>query len=401
MTTEIKKLPKCQVEIMCEMPWEEFDAYRVKAIANFSQKVKVPGFRPGKAPQGVIENDIGKDEILAEASKMVLQEKFADIISKEKLEPIGPPQADVLKLAQGNPFCFKIRIEVLPEIVLPGYKKIAKETKQEQPEATDKEIKETLNWVLRTRADFKELNTQAKERDFVEIEYQSQDLDNNKLFKDGFLLGKGGLVKGFEENLIGMKEGEEKECEVVFPDNFAKKDLAGKKSHFKIKMEKVKEMILPVLNDGLAKTLGKFETVNDLKKSIQEGIQRDKKEYALLQWRERVISKVAEASNFEVPEYLVSIEAKRIASEAPDIPKAQKKVKEFLCLQQIGKENKVEVFLTEIEQAVNNYLTNYPQEKVKEIDIDRLKEYYKEMLFNEKVFKLLEGFSNASSKNVW
>ena len=400
MEKKIKKITGSQIEISVSMPFLELEKYIEKAFSNLKQGVSVKGFREGKAPQEIIEKEIGRDKAITEASNLAVRESYEEIIKQGEFEPIGYPQAEILKLADNNPFEFKIISDVLPKLDLPDIEKIAKSIEKKDVQVTEKELEDAIFWVRKSRATFKDLDREAKEGDFVEIDYQSPQVENNKKYQDGFVLGKGHLVKGFEDNVVSMKEGENKEFKAKFPEEYFKKELAGKEVDFKVVMNKVKEMILPELDNDFAKSLGKFENVEDLKKNIRNGIQQEKELEQKSIWRNSVLEEVSKQIDCEMPKSLVLVEKERL--EKQDMKEeglAEKRIKSFLILREIGKNNKIEVKEEEITQAINSFLATYPQDKQKDLEQDRLKEYYKGRIFEEKVLEIIDSYAISSNSN--
>jgi trigger factor len=421
MQVAINNLPKSKIEIFCELSWEEFSPYLDKTASELSKELEFKGFRPGRVPREILEKEIGQGKILAQGAEMAVKEEYPKIVIEKKLEVIGAPQVEILKLAPKNPFSFKIRVDVLPEIRLPDYKKIARETPKKGIVVEEKEVQETLKWLRNSRAKFKDLEREAEIGDLLEIEYRSSQIENGKVYQDRFLLGKGQFVPGFEENLKGMKKGEEKEFTVRFPKDYYQQELAEKPVKFKVKVKKIQEVKFPEINDEFAKSLGRFENIEDLKKSIKEGIAQEKEIAERERRRNEILERISKDTEFEIPEVLVSLEKERMfqdlkqkVKETLKIPfdeylqkakkreqdlkdsfseTAKKRVKNFLILREIGKKENIKVGEEEVTQAVNNFLKNYPsvEKAQKEIDLDRLKEYYKGVIYNEKVFQLLEN----------
>ena len=149
------------------------------------------------------------------------------------MEPVGNPEVSIVKIAQGFPFIFKAVITVLPDVELPDYKEIAKTVKGKEITVTEEEVQDSINYLQKTRAKFTLKNDAGcRMKDFVEIKYQNKDIEMAKEVEDKFILGEGGFMKGFEDNIVGMKAGEEKEFTVKFPENSPRKDLAGKEGEF-------------------------------------------------------------------------------------------------------------------------------------------------------------------------
>ena len=255
--------------------------------------------------------------------------------------------------------------------------------------------------------------------DFVTIEYSSPLVENNKKFQDSFKLGDGKLAPGFEEKIISMKEGEEKEFSLKIPDGYFKKELAGKEADFQVKVIKVQKMILPELTDHFAKSVGQFKDLAGLKQNIKQGIEAEKKNVAKEKWLADVLQKIFEKAEFEIPQLLVKSEKVRILEKLKnDVAdqlkvsyqqyleqskktekemedkiesQAHSQVSSYLILRQIGKERNIKVSQDEAEKEAQTFLKSYPQEQKDKIDINQLKEYHRNRLFNQKVWQELSN----------
>ena len=337
----------------------------------------------------------------------------------------------IVKIAKGNPLLFKVKVSVLPDIELPNYKKIASQVKSSNILVDQKEIEEALRYLQKSRAKFSQEDRPAEAKDFVEIEYQNKDINGGKEIKDKFILGEGGFLKDFEDNIIGMKAGQEKEFISKFPENTPNKTLAGKDSNFKVKMISVQKMELPEINDEFAKALGVFDNVGSLKENLKEGITMEKNEEERQRKRGEIVSEIAKKITFDLPEKMVEYEQARLFEDLKNqiaknfkMPfedylssikkteeeikasftlEAEKRIKNFLVLRQIGKVENIEVSEKELEEEMNKVLKKYSmptgrqaKDQLEKIDINELKDYNKGAIFNEKVFQFLE---NASQIN--
>ena len=421
MKVDFKKLPKSEMEISFEVPWEEFKPYVDKACSILGKDVAIKGFRKGNVPQDILENEIGQGKILEQAADLVAKDKYPQAIHKEGIEPISQPEVSITKLAKDNPLEFKAKVSILPNIILPDYKAIASKIERKEISIMDKDVDDALKWVQQSRAVFTPLDREAKKQDFIEIEYQSPQIESNKLFNDKFILGQAKLAPGFEENLEGMKKEEQKEFSVVFPKEHNNKMLAGKNIAFKVKMKLVQKMELPELNDEFASQLGEFKDLESFKNSIKENLKKEKELEQKQKIRNEILEKIAQDSKCETPENLVENEKnnlledlKQKVNEGLKIPfeeylvqikktekeikdsfndTAEKRVKNFLALREIGRKEEIKVSKEEIEEETNKTLKNYPsKDDVKKIDIDRLKDYTESAMYNEKVFERLESF---------
>jgi trigger factor len=422
MKTNQKKLPKSQIEIEFELTAEEFEHYIGHALSHMKSHVKVDGFRPGQAPNKLVEEKIKPESLLMEAGDHAVRHVYSDYVKDNNLEPIGQPDVKIVKIAKGNPFVFTATITVLPDVELPDYKEITKKIKaNKEILVTDEEVQDALNYLQKTRAKFIAKNEEAQKGDFVEIIYQNKDINAGKEVDDKFILGEGGFMKGFEESIVGMKAGEEKEFKVMFPENNPNKGLAGKEGDFKVKLKSVQKMELPEIDNEFAKGMGAFDTLVALKQSMKEGMIIEKTEQEKQRKRGEILEKIGEKVKLELPEAMVDYEKQRLLEDLKNKitqnmkitfeqylqavkqteealtqtfqKEAEKRLKGFLVLRELGKKENIEVLDAEVEEEVLKSTKIYSKEDLKKIDIEQLKEYTKGVLYNEKVFQKLESFS--------
>ncbi|MCX6790746.1 MAG: trigger factor [Candidatus Gribaldobacteria bacterium] len=422
MEKEIKKISETKIEIKFVFAWGEFKDYYEQALSKLNQGITLDGFRPGKAPKEVAEQKFGEARILEDAVDLILKDKYPAFVIENNLEVIGQPKVEILKLARGNDFECKVIAEVLPEIKLPDYAKIAQGVKKTEVVVEEKDLTEALEWIKKSRASFEDLDRPAQKEDMVEVNYHSPQIENGKNFEDKFFLSQGKLVPGFEEKIEGMKAGEEKEFEITFPSDYFKPELAGQTVTFNLKVEKVQKANYPELNDELAKTLGDFENLDALKKNVMEGIQQEKGQESNQKRREEILDKIIQQSELAIPETLLTQEKARIIHQLEhDVQEqlglsweeyanqnfkdekelnekmhkqAVDRIKSYLIVRAIGEKEQVEVSDIEIEQACQEFLSRYAKKPAveKEIDLERLKGYYKGVIFNDKVFQKLDSF---------
>lgn len=406
MKTKVKKLDKSKIELEIEISAQEFENFFNKAITNLGKNIEIPGFRKGKAPKNIVLKKIDPQITLSEATKIAIEQSYFKAISKENLEPISQPKIDILKLARGNPFCFRANFFVLPQIKLPDYKLIASKIKRKKVLINNLEIDEALKWLQKSRPNFTILERSAQKQDFVEIEFScsqinpvrdsganretpsnqiSNGVKSGALQKDAFILGKGHLIKGFEEQLIGMKKGEEKKFCVLMPEDYFQKELAGKKLDFSVKMKAVKKVDFPEIDDEFAQTLGQFKDLTALKESVSQGLEKEKKWAEKQRIRNEILEEIEKKCDFEVPKELLD----KLDS------KNKKEAKKFLILREIAKKENIQVLEQEVKEEVSRILNQYPDINTAQnkIDLDKLRSYTKERLRNEKVLEKLESFA--------
>ena len=424
---EITKLPKSEVEIKVSVPFDEWKKYLSQAVSDLSKDMKISGFRPGKAPRNMVEEKIGKSNILQEAAEKAIQKTYADILAEGKIDAIGAPKAEILKLAEGNDLEYKIVTAVIPEVKIKKWdseiKKINKKYKDEKIEIKDEDIDAEIKKIAESRAVLITVNREAKIGDNVLVDFKvSKDgvpIENGTSQNHPLILGKGVFIPGFEENLIGMKENEEKKFILDFPKEYHEKGLAGKPAQFEVKLNLVQERQIPEINDEFAKLLGKFENLEALKESIRNGMAEEKKMETKEKKRSEFLEELMKITETDLPEVLVHQELHKMLGEfemqlaqmgmdldgflskmgktKDDLEnewkvQAEKRVKSALILEEIAKEQDIKIENEKIEEEMNRTIGYYKKEKdlEKNIDMGRLYEYTKGLLTNEEVFKYLE-----------
>ena len=334
MKTSIQKLPKSKIEISVEVSARDFNNYYQQTLFDLSKTVSIKGFRPGHIPSEVLEKQVGQEEILNQAVQKAIKDKYIQIIKENNLEVVEKPKIKILKLPypnfsptspktnedSDNSLIFKIETSVLPEVNLPDYKKAALSTKKEKIEVQAEEIEKALKWLQNSRAKFSALKREARKGDFIDIEYWFSQIEEGRKKKDGFILGQGHFIPGFEENLEGLKAGEVKEdFPLVIPEGHFMKDLAGKKINFGVKIISVFKTELPELNDNFAKSLGNFKDLKSLKENIKEGLEAEKEKEAKIKFREKILEKIIDSINWEIPESLIEGEKDRLFNDFKEI----------------------------------------------------------------------------------
>ncbi len=424
----IKKLPKSQVEFEVTVAWADWEKYLDKAAEEVSEELKFPGFRPGKAPRKLVEQKVGEGVLLNNAAEKAVQKSYADFVTKEKLDVIGHPEVTIEELASGKDLTYKAKVAVVPEAkVKEEYKKEIKKINVEfsgrSDEPTEDEIKRELEHLANSRVKLVTVNREIKKDDSAEINFtvliDGVPIEGGTSKNHPIVVGKGVFIPGFEDNLIGMKEGEEREFELNFPEDYHKKDLAGKPAVFKVKVNLVQERQTPEINDEFAKSLGSFENLDALKKNLKDGIGRENKHKIVEERRTRYLDKIVENTEVDLPEVLIHEEIHKMLAEfeqqtmamgmnldqylsnlkksKEDLekdwePQAEKRVKSALAMREIAKMEEIKVDSKDVEDEINKTLQYYKNVKdfEKNIDMERLYSYTKGVLENEEVFKRLE-----------
>jgi len=415
MQSKITNQTNTEIELEITVGAEEFKKFFDKALGQLGQDLEVKGFRKGNAPNSTIEEQVGSERALMTAADLAVNDAYRRALAENKIEAIFYPKVEVKKLAKGDDFVFSTKTAVLPEIILPDYKKIVSALKKEPVAVSSEEMEKSLNWLAKSRSKLTVKEGGAKKGDFVEIEYVLSGHADGQPIKDGFILGEGRLLPGFENTLEGMSAGEEKKNIEL--------DSGGKKFIVDVKMISVQKAERPELNDDFARSLGDFKDLESLKNNIRDGIILEKEQAEIQKLRFKMLEKIADMTNIELPEQLVENEQKQMMDgvkrqvadnlkvefkdylekiqkteeELMESFKAEaiKKIKNFLILKTIGEKENVTVSDEEVVVEVNKTLSRYPSEEEAEKDlggnVEKLREYAREVIRNDKVFKILEN----------
>ncbi len=425
MACSHKKLSGSEVEIFCGINPEEFRVFEKDSLKEFSETTDIKGFRKGQAPPEVLKQHISQDKLMHRAAEMAVQKFYPEYVKQEKLEVIGPPEITILKLASGNPFEFKVKVALLPEIELSDYRSIAKNTRNESrpQEVTPEEVKQALDWLQESKVKLVRKDRPAQLGDKVEIDFQGKKdgVVVEKLISHShpIILGKTKLIPGLQEALIGMKEGEDKTITITLPLDFSEPSLQGSTIEMKIHITLLQERLLPEVIDDFAKSLGNFASLVELKTSIKNGLQQEKEIKEKDRIRALMADRMAQQAKIVLPAILIEGELDKMFQELRGNLKsmsleidqylttigknqeelrkdwfsdAERRVKTGLVLKEIARRENIEASEKEVNDHVNEYLKNFAssEQTRKEVDAIKLKEYTRGVLRNEKVFEFLE-----------
>ena len=314
-----KKLENAIVEVTVAFDKEEWKESQKKALNKLSRKVKIDGFRQGKAPIAVVKARIGKGKILEEATDMILQANFAKALEEAKVEPIAQPALSVDKIDEEE-LQVKILVPVEPEVELGEYKGL--EIKKTRVTVTKKEIEEQL---ANYQSQFAELSVKeggkVAKGDTAVIDFEG--FIDGVAFEGGsgenypLEIGRGSFVPGFEDQLIGMGVDKEQEITIKFPDDYGAVDLAGKEATFKVIVHEIKEKHLPEIDDELAKdvNIDGVETLDQLKDHIKANIKARKENENEQKFMNDIYQTLIKNSKIENSEALIKQEQQMILKE--------------------------------------------------------------------------------------
>jgi trigger factor len=312
-----KKLDNSQIELTITVKPEDYDKDMKNAAVRVSQKAKIKGFRPGKAPYDVIKRELGEMAIMQEAIEHIVRHAYHSAVVAEKMPIIGQPEINLEKFAPGNDIVFKAIVALLPKVTVFDAKKV--KVKKEIKKISDKDLDETFT-ALRGMQATEILKTgKAGDKDKLIID---MDMLVDKVPVDGgqakdyqVYLSEPHYIKGFNEKLIGAKKDDVVEFELDFPKDHYQKHLAGKKVAFKITVKEVYERKLPELDEEFAKKLGQ-KSVEELKALVRKNREAEETRRGEQKAEVEMLDKMIEGSTFEeIPEVLVDSEKQKMFHE--------------------------------------------------------------------------------------
>ena len=298
-----------QVILTIEASAEDWGKAIADAAKRIAKEVNIPGFRRGKAPRHIIEQRIGKEALIDEAYEKFGPKVFDEAMAEEKLELASYPNFERVQAEEGKPFILKATIAPKPEVTLGEYKGLTIEKKVEP--VTDETVMQHIDKMRDRKAQMVDApeGAEAQMGDLTTIDFKG--FVDGEAFEGGegsdypLRLGSGSFIPGFEDQLVGMKVGEERDVKVTFPEDYHSANVAGKEATFHCKLNKLKNKILPELNDAFVQDASVFKTVDEQKKDVREKLEKAAESKAENERRVAAIDKAAENAKMDIPEVMV------------------------------------------------------------------------------------------------
>lgn len=319
MEVTVENLNSVKKILHIEIPEDVVASELDLAYKNLKKTAKIKGYRPGKAPRSVLER-LFKKSVHSDLSSKLLQDSFVDAIREKDLKIVGVPQIDPPELDAKGPYKYDATVEVTPEIGDIDFKGL--NLKKTAYKISNEEMNAQLKMLQKNLAQLKtiEENRSLKEGDFALIDYEG--FKNGKPFDEtqkteNFTLeiGKGKIAKEFDEQLIGMKKGDIKEINIHFPEDYSNKNLANIDISFQVKLNEIREEVLPEINDEFAKELGNYKTLNELKGVITDNLKQGYDKRTEQELSEQIFSALIAKNDFEVPDVMTEYELDSIVAE--------------------------------------------------------------------------------------
>lgn len=427
-----EKLPASQIGLEIEIPAEKSQQTYEQVIQNFARAANIPGFRKGKVPRQILLQRLGSVRIKAAALEELIQDGLTEAIKQEQIQAIGQPQLRssfddlVNQYAPGKPLTFSAAVDIQPEVKIDQYSGLqvqAEEVKYD-PSKVERVLEEnrtemaTLIPVEGRPAqvgdvavvDFKGyLPVDASEQD-------PQEIPGASATDFQVELQEGKFIEGFVDGIMGMNPGETKEVAAKFPETYPQEDVAGREATFTVTLKEIKEKELPQLDDDFAQEASEFETLEELRSSLESRFQAEAESKTKANKEEALLNELQTHLDVDLPETLVNQEvdalltqtAVQLSRQGIDVkklftqeniaqlrersrPEAISSLKRSLAIREVAKRESIQVESAEIEARTKELMQQY--EGKEDIDFERLREVVEEELLKEKILNWLEEHS--------
>ncbi len=417
-----------EVKLELTIEAQKFEEAIKKVYFQSAKYFNIPGFRKGKAPMNIVEKYYGKEIFYEDAFNEVVPEELEQALKENNIEVVSKADIDVKQIEKGKDLIFTAIFQTKPEVELGKYKGI--EIEKIEYTVSDDDINHELGHMQEHNARLISVEDRAVENgDTTVIDFEG--FVDEKAFEGGkaegheLEIGSNTFIPGFEDQIVGMKIDEEKDINVKFPDEYFSKDLAGKDATFKVKLHEIKKKELPKLDDEFAKDVSEFDTVEELKKSIREKLEKEMEQKQKYETEDAVIKAVCENIKLDIPSGMIENETEdmlknvenrlsyqglkldqylqMMGKTAEEVkkeyePQAIEAIKSRLMLEAVIKAEKIEATEEEVIEKVKEMAKNYgKKEDDKEfIENENVKQYIKSGLESEKALEFL--VKNAKMK---
>ena len=417
-----------EVKLEITIEAENFENAIKKVYFQSAKYFNIPGFRKGKAPQNIVEKYYGKEIFYEDAFNDIVPEEYEKAINENKIEVVSKPKIDVIQMEKGKDLIFTAIVSTKPEVKLGKYKgieieKIEYNVKDEDIENEIKQMQDKNSRLVTVE------NRAAKNGDTANINFEGfveeKPFEGGKADNHDLVLGSHSFIEGFEEQVVGMKIGEEKDINVTFPKEYFSKDLAGKPAVFKVKLNEIKKKELPELDDEFAKDVSEFDTLKELKESIKQKLEKQNKDKEKYEKEDAVVKVLVDEMETQIPSGMIELEVENMIKDMENRmsyqgikmnqylkmlnkteeefkkecePEAVNAIKSRLALEEVIKIEKIEATESEINSKIAEMASNYGKEADELQKNENVKNYIKQGIKNEKAIEFL--VANSKEKKA-
>ena len=313
---ETKELENSMVELTVEVTGDEFKNAVDAAFRKNLKKMNVPGFRRGKAPRKVVERLYGEGVFYDDAINALYPSAYDDAVKESKISPVDRPEVEV-ESVDANGFVFKAKVTVKPKVEVENYKGI--KVTRNVYNVTDADVDKEIEARRRQNQRMVDVDRPAADKDSVNINFEGfvdgKAFDGGKAENFDLVLGSGSFIPGFEDQIVGKAKGDEFDVNVTFPDDYHVDDLKGKPAVFKVKLNDIKQIELPDVDDEFVKDVSEFDTLDEYKKDIKDRLTKEKERQSESELDGEIIERLLENTKVDIPQVMIDNKANSMLSE--------------------------------------------------------------------------------------
>ncbi len=361
MNVTVEKLDKGMAKLTITVTADVVAAAEDKVYKRQKSQISIPGFRKGKAPKKIIEKMYGEGVFLSDAINDVINETYPDAVKECGEEIVSNPKIDLSQAEPGKDLIYTAEVALKPEVKLGKYKGVEIE-KLEAPKVSEEDIEKELKRQQDANAKIVDVTDRPVQNgDMIKLDFagtvDGEAFEGGKAENYDLTIGSGSFIPGFEDQLVGMNIGEEKDVNVTFPEDYGQKDLAGKAAVFACKVNAIKEKKLPELNDEFADEVSEFSTLDEYKKDIEKNLLvRAEEQYKQTKENAAVAAAVADA-DIEIPDAMLETQAESLVNEfAQNLQMQGMNIDMYLQYTGLQKDQLVEQFKPQAKTRIQNSL---------------------------------------------
>ena len=399
MSVQVENLEKNMVKLTIEVPAEELEKAIDAAYKKQKNQISIPGFRKGKVPRAMVEKMYGVEVFYEDAANTLMQQNYPSAVEESGVDIVSRPSIDVVQIEKGKPFIYTAEVAVRPEVTLGKYMGVT--VTKIDTSVSDDEVAEALEQQRNNNArTISVTDRPVAVGDTAVIDFEG--FVDGVAFEGGkgenhpLEIGSHTFIDNFEDQLVGKNAGDEVEVNVTFPEQYQAADLAGKPATFKVKINEIKTKELPELDDEFAQDVSEFDTLAEYKESLKKNLEEKKENEAKRTKEDEAVQKIIDKSKMDIPEAMIDTQcetmieefAQRIAQSGLSMdqylqfsgltvdglkeqvrPEALSRIQASLVLEQIAKDENIEVSDEDVNAEIEKMAASYGMEA------DKLKEY--------------------------
>lgn len=421
MSVQVENLEKNMAKLTIEVSEDKLEEALQRAYLKQKSKISLPGFRKGKVPRHMIEKMYGPEVFYEDAANLLIQENYTAALDESGVDVVSRPVIDIVQIEKAKPFIFTAEVAVKPEVELGKYMGVT--VTKIDTTVTDEEVDAEVEKERNNNARIITVEDRAvADGDTVVIDFEGfvdgVAFEGGKAENHSLEIGSHSFIDNFEEQLVGKNTGDEVEVNVTFPEEYHAEELAGKPALFKVKIHEIKAKELPELDDEFAQDVSEFDTLAEYREDIKKKLTESKEAEAKRTKEDEAIQKIVDKSSMEIPEAMIDTQvenmieefAQRISQQGLSFeqymqfsgvtmdkmkeqvrPDAVSRIQSSLVLEQIAKDEKIEVTDADLDAEVEKMAAMYGMEadKLKEFMGDAEKESMKKDIAVQKAVELI------------